>query len=159
MRNQDPVEATLDLLIEEENAVGMIDYYGSEELVIKLMKRPEQNFCTDGLLGGKPHPRVYGAFPRGLGRYVRELKALSLEEAIYKMTYKSACTMAIKDRGLIDIGFKADIVLFDKDKIIDKGTFIDPQQYPEGISYVIINGNIIIKNNEYIPGNYGILIK
>ena len=75
MKNKDPIEATLDLLIEEENAVGMIDYYGSEELIIKFMKRPEQNFCTDGLLGGKPHPRVYGAFPRGLGRYVRELKA------------------------------------------------------------------------------------
>lgn len=159
MRNQDPIDATLDLLIEEENAVGMIDYYGSEELVIKFMKRPEQNFCTDGLLGGKPHPRVYGAFPRGLGRYVRELKALSLEEAIYKMTYKSACTMAIKDRGRIDIGFKADIVIFDKEEIIDKGTFIEPEQYPKGIPYVIVNGNIIIKNNEYILGDYGILIK
>lgn len=159
MKNQDPIEATLDLLIEEENAVGMIDYYGSEELVIKFMKRPEQNFCTDGLLGGKPHPRVYGAFARGIGRYVRELKALSLEEAIYKMTYKSACTMGIKDRGLIDIGFKADIVLFDKEKIIDKGTFTEPEQYPEGIPYVIVNGNIIIKNNEYIPGDYGIIIK
>jgi len=159
MRNQDPIEATLDLLIEEENAVGMIDYYGSEELIIKFMKRPEQNFCTDGLLGGKPHPRVYGAFPRGLGRYVRELKALSLEEAIYKMTYKSASTMAIKDRGCIDIGFKADIVIFNKEEIVDKGTFIEPEQYPEGIPYVIVNGNMIIKNNEYIPGDYGILIK
>ncbi|MCE5219883.1 MAG: D-aminoacylase [Clostridium sp.] len=159
MRGKNPIEAALDLLIEEENAVGMIDYYGSEELIIKFMQREEQNFCTDGLLGGKPHPRVYGAFPRGLGRYVRELKALSLEEAIYKMTYKSACTMGIKYRGLIDVGFKADIVVFNKEEIIDKGTFVEPEQYPEGISYVIVNGSIILKNNEYIPGNYGILIK
>lgn len=159
IRNQDPIEATLDLLIEEENAVGMIDYYGSEEHIIEFMKRPEQNFCTDGLLGGKPHPRVYGAFPRVLGRYVRELKSLLLEEAIYKMTHKSAETMGIKDRGCLKAGFKADIVIFDKDKIIDKGTFIQPEQYPEGILYVIVNGRIIIKNNEYIKGSYGHLIK
>lgn len=159
MRDKDPIEAALDLLIEEENAVGMIDYYGSEELVIKFMKRPEQNFCTDGLLGGKPHPRVYGAFARGLGRYVRELKALSLEEAIYKMTCKSAATMGIENRGCIDKGYKADIVIFDKDKIIDKGTFIEPEKYPEGIAYVIVNGNIVVKNGEYLPGNYGMLIK
>lgn len=159
IRNQDPIEATLDLLLEEENAVGMIDYYGSEEHIIEFMKRPEQNFCTDGLLGGKPHPRVYGAFPRVLGRYVKELKSLSLEEAIYKMTDKSATTMGIKDRGRLQVGFKADIVIFDKDKIIDKGTFIEPEQYPEGISYVIVNGRIIIKDNEYIKGNYGHLIK
>jgi len=159
MKDKEPIEATLDLLIEEENAVGMIDYYGSEELIIKFMKREEQNFCTDGLLGGKPHPRVYGAFPRGLGRYVRELKALSLEEAIYKMTYKSATTMGIKDRGCIGESYKADIVIFDKDKIIDKGTFIEPKQHPEGISYVIVNGNIVVKNSEYLPGNYGTIIK
>ncbi|MFT8347941.1 N-acyl-D-amino-acid deacylase family protein [Clostridium saccharoperbutylacetonicum] len=159
IRNQDPIEATLNLLIEEENAVGMIDYYGSEEHIIQFMKRSEQNFCTDGLLGGKPHPRVYGAFPRVLGRYVRELKSLALEEAIFKMTDKSATTMGIKDRGRIQTGFKADIVIFDKDKIIDKGTFIQPEQYPEGIAYVIVNGIIIIKDNEYIKGNYGHLIK
>ncbi|GEA31124.1 N-acyl-D-amino-acid deacylase family protein [Clostridium diolis] len=159
IRNQDPIEATLDLLIEEENAVGMIDYYGSEEHVIQFMKMPEQNFCTDGLLGGKPHPRVYGAFPRALGRYVRELKALTLEEAIHKMTSKSAVTMGIKDRGCLDVGFKADIVIFDKDKIIDKGTFIEPEQYPEGISYVIVNGNIVVENENYSPGNYGAIIK
>ncbi|MDS0524616.1 D-aminoacylase [Clostridium sp. SHJSY1] len=159
MRMKDPVEAALDLLIEEENAVGMIDYYGSEDILIKFMKRPEQNFCTDGLLGGKPHPRVYGAFPRGLGRYVRELKVLSLEEAIYKMTYKSAATIGIKNRGCIAPGYKADIVIFDKNKIIDKGTFIEPKQYPKGISYVIVNGNIVLKNGEYFNGNFGTLIK
>lgn len=159
IKGKDPLEATLDLLIEEENAVGMIDYYGSEDIVIKFMKRPEQNFCTDGLLGGKPHPRVYGAFPRGLGRYVRDLKALSLEEAIYKMTYKSAQTMGIKNRGCINPGFKADIVIFDKDKIIDNGTFIEPEQYPKGIFYVIVNGNIVLNSGKYLGNNFGELVK
>lgn len=83
-------EATFDLLYEEENAVGMVDFYGTEEHIIRFMKRPEMNVCTDGLLGGNPHPRVYGAFPRILGKYVREEKALILEEAVYKMTKKPA---------------------------------------------------------------------
>ena len=75
------------------------------------------------------------------------------------MTYKSATTIGLKDRGCIEAGFKADIVIFDKDKIIDKGTFTEPEQYPDGIAYVIVNGNIVLKNGEYIPGNYGMLIK
>lgn len=159
IQGKDPVEAALDLLIEEENAVGMIDYYGSEELVIKFMKRPEQNFCTDGLLGGKPHPRVYGAFARGIGRYVRELKALSLEEAIFKMTYKSALTMGIKDRGHLAPGTKADIVIFDKNKIIDKGTYVEPTQYADGIKYVIVNGYAVIRDGDYVGGSSGTIVK
>lgn len=159
LRGKDPIEAALDLIDEEDNAVGMIDFYGSEEEVITFMQRKEQNFCTDGLLGGRPHPRVYGTFPRVLGRYVRELKVLSLEEAIYKMTLKSATTMGIKDRGTIDIGYKADIVIFNKEKIIDRSTFLKPEQYPEGINYVIINGNIVLEKGVYKKGDYGELLK
>ncbi len=156
---KDPVEAAMDLLIEEENAVGMIDYYGSEDIVIRFMKRKEQNFCTDGLLGGKPHPRVYGAFARGIGRYVREINALTLEEAIFKMTYKSALTMGIKDRGCLMPGTKADIVIFNLQKIKDKGTYVDPKQYAEGIKYVIVNGHAVIRDGDYIGGENGSIIK
>ena len=81
MRGKDPFEATFDLLLQEENAVGMVDFYGTEEHIVRFLKRPEQNVCTDGLLGGKPHPRVFGSFPRVLGKYVREQKVLSLEQA------------------------------------------------------------------------------
>lgn len=156
---KNPVEAALDLLIEEENAVGMIDYYGCEDLVIKFMKRPEHNFCTDGLLGGKPHPRVYGAFARGIGRYVRELGAVTLEEAVFKMTYKSALTMGIKDRGYLAPGTKADIVIFDYNKIKDKGTYVEPRQYAEGIKYVIVNGHAIIREGTYAGGDSGSVIR
>lgn len=83
LRGKDPYDATFDLLRDEENAVGMVDFYGTEDHVKLFMKRPEMNVCTDGLLGGKPHPRVYGAFPRVLGKYVREDKALTLEQAVY----------------------------------------------------------------------------
>jgi N-acyl-D-amino-acid deacylase len=144
LRGKDPFEATFDLLLEEDNAVGMYDYYGKEEHVIKFMKRPEQNVCTDGLLGGKPHPRVYGSFPRVLGKYVREEKALTLEEAVNKMTLKAATAFNLIDRGSLKKGKKADVVIFDPDKVIDTATFEEPRQFPEGIETVIINGVVVL---------------
>ena len=155
MRGKDKFEAVFDLLKEEENAVGMYDYYGKDEHIVTFMTREESNICTDGLLGGKPHPRVYGAFPRVLGKFVREMKALSLEDAIYKMTNKPAKTFKIANRGLIKEGYFADIVIFDEKTIIDKGTFTDPIQFPEGISHVMVNGEFVIDNyakNEKLAG-------
>lgn len=146
LKGKDKFDAVFDLLKEEENAVGMYDYYGKDEHVVTFMTREESNICTDGLLGGKPHPRVYGAFPRVIGKFVREMKAMSLEEAIYKMTTKPANTFRIEERGALKEGYYADIVIFDKDKIIDKGTFIEPIQSPEGIDYVILNGEIVLKD-------------
>ena len=148
MRGKDKFDAVFDLLKEEENAVGMYDYYGKDEHVVTFMTREESNICTDGLLAGKPHPRVYGSFPRVIGKFVREMKAMSLEEAIYKMTNKPAKTFKIENRGLLKEGYFADIVIFDENTTIDKGTFIDPIQFPEGISYVIVNGEIVIDNYE-----------
>lgn len=155
LRGKDKYDAVFDLLKEEENAVGMYDYYGKDEHVVTFMTREESNICTDGLLGGKPHPRVYGAFPRVIGKFVREMKAMPLEEAIYKMTKKPAETFKIKERGLLKEGYFADVVVFDENTTIDKGTFVDPIQYPEGISHVIVNGKILIDNyikNEKLPG-------
>jgi len=149
IRQKDTYQAVFDLLYEEENAVGMVDFYGIEEHVIRFMCRPEQNVCTDGLLGGKPHPRVYGSFPRVLGKYVREEKALTLESAIYKMTGKPAAVFGFKDRGTIQVGNFADLVLFDPNVIIDRGTFIEPIQYPEGIYAVFINGEIVLQQGLY----------
>ena len=148
MKNKNPLEATLDLLLEEENAVGMIDYYGKEEHILRLIQRPEQNVCTDGLLGGKPHPRVYGSFPRILGRYVREQGVLSLEEAVYKMTNKPAKAFSIQDRGSLEKGKAADIVIFDADIIIDQGTYTEPEQYPLGIEMVMINGEVVMEKGK-----------
>ena len=112
------------------------------------MKRPEMNLCTDGLLSGKPHPRVYGSFPRVLGKYVREEKQLTLEEAVHKLTQKAAESFHIKGRGYIGENYFADIVLFDADTVIDKGSFTDPEQYPEGIEYVIVNGKIALEHGK-----------
>lgn len=159
LRGKDPYEATFDLLCEEENAVGMVDFYGTEEHVIRFMKRPEMNVCTDGLLGGKPHPRVYGAFPRILGKYVREEKALSLEEAVYKMTGKPAQTFNMTRRGELKEGYAADICVFHPDIVIDKGTFMEPIQYPEGIEYVIVGGEVTVERGKHTGRRNGAVLR
>lgn len=149
IRGKDPLQATFDLLYQEENAVGMVDFYGLEEHVKAFMQRPEMNVCTDGLMGGKqPHPRVFGAFPRVLGKYVREEKVMSLEEAIRKMTSRPAEVFKVKERGLLKPGYFADITIFDPDTIIDNGTYTEPRQYPDGIKHVFINGQHAVKDGK-----------
>lgn len=159
MRGKDPLDATFDLLKEEENAVGMVDFYGLEEHIIGFMKRDEQNVCTDGLLAGKPHPRAYGSFPKILGRYVRELNVLTIEEAVYKMTKKAATSFRIKDRGELKEGYFADIVIFDKDTVSGCDDFINSMQYPTGIDYVIINGNCVVEEGKYNKIKAGKVLK
>jgi len=148
LRGVSPYDAAFDLLLAEENAVGMVDFYGTEEHVIRFLTRPEQNVCTDGLLGGKPHPRVFGSFPRILGKYVREEKALTLEDAVRKMTSKPAQVFGFERRGLLKPGNFADIVVFNPDTILDRGTFVDPVQFPVGIEHVWINGNLVLTGGE-----------
>ncbi|HBF4442642.1 TPA: D-aminoacylase [Clostridioides difficile] len=159
MRGKDPLDATFDLLKEEENAVGMVDFYGLEEHIIGFMKRDEQNVCTDGLLAGKPHPRAYGSFPKILGRYVRDLNVLTIEEAVYKMTKKAATSFSIKDRGELKEGYFADIVIFDKDTVSGCDDFINSMQYPTGIDYVIINGNCVVEEGKYNKIKAGKVLK
>jgi len=148
IRCTNPYDAAFDLLLAEENAVGMVDFYGTEEHVVRFLARPEQNVCTDGLLGGKPHPRVFGSFPRVLGKYVREEKALTLEEAVRKMTSKPAEVFGFERRGLLAPGNFADIVVFNPGTILDKGTFVDPIQFPEGIEQVLINGQLVLDSGQ-----------
>lgn len=159
LRGKSALDAAFDLLAEEKNAVGMVDFYGKEEHVVAIMKRPEMNLCTDGLLSGKPHPRVYGSFPRVLGKYVRQEKQLSLEEAVRKLSGKAADALKIKKRGYIREGYFADLVLFDKDKIIDKSTFENPEQFPEGIELVMVNGKIALENGKATGVRNGTVIK
>ena len=146
MRGKDPLDATFDLLYQEDNAVGMVDFYGLEEHVKTFIARPEMNVCTDGLLGGKPHPRVYGAFARVLGKYVREEKVLPLHEAVAKMTSKPASVFGIKDRGILKTGYAADITVFNPDTIRDKGTYQEPRQFPTGIMHVLVNGEPAVRD-------------
>jgi N-acyl-D-aspartate/D-glutamate deacylase len=103
----------------------------------------------------KFHPRAYGTFPRVLGRYVRESGVLTLEEAVRKMTSFPAQRLSLKDRGIIREGMWADLVVFNHDRILDKSTYEQPSLYPEGIEYVIMNGEIVIEDGQHtgrLPG-------
>jgi N-acyl-D-aspartate/D-glutamate deacylase len=101
-----------------------------------------------GILGkGKPHPRYYGTFPRVLGHYVRE-GILSLQEAVRKMTSMPAQRLGLKDRGLLREGFKADITIFDPERVKDEATFKDPHRFASGIPYVIVNGTVVVDNSK-----------
>jgi N-acyl-D-amino-acid deacylase len=151
----DPTDAALDILAEEKLAVGMIAFFGDEKDVVRIMKHPSVSFITDGLLGGKPHPRVYGTFPRILGRYVREQGVLSLEEAVRKMTGLSAEKLRLKSKGRIAENHDADITLFNPDTIIDTATFDNPRQFPSGIEWVIVNGQVVVEKGRHTGATPG----
>lgn len=157
-RDQGPLDVVLDLIIEEENAVSMVSFSMSEEDVRTVMQSPLQMVCTDGIVLGKPHPRAYGSFPRVLGRYVRE-GVVSLEEAVRKMTSLPAQTFGLHDRGLLRPGMCADITIFDPDKIIDKATYKDPIQFPEGVEYVIVNGVVTVYRGEHTSARGGRVLR
>jgi N-acyl-D-amino-acid deacylase len=157
LQNKDELETVFDLLISEHGGGGGIYFLMSEENVKKKMSLPWVSFCTDedaykteGLMSKRnPHPRAYGTFPRILGKYVREEQTLSLEEAIRKMTSQAASWVGLSDRGYIRENFAADMVVFDPNTVIDKATYTQPHQYPEGIIHVIVNGQFVVKDSEH----------
>ena len=113
-----------------------------------VMRHSSTMIGSDGLptLGGKPHPRLYGTFARVLGWYARDLRILSMPDAIYRMTGFSAAKFGLKDRGILAPGYFADLVLFDPATIIDRGTFDDPKQAPAGIHTVLVNGEAVVQD-------------
>jgi N-acyl-D-amino-acid deacylase len=158
-----PYDFMRDLLIEEENRVSMIAFFASEDNLRRILGHPLVVIGADGeavapygILGkGKPHPRLYGTFPRVLGKYAREEKIFPLPRAIQKMTGTTAQKFGLKNRGRVMPGCFADLVVFDPGKVIDKATWKEPHQYPEGIDWVIVNGRVVIRAGEHsgqLPG-------
>lgn len=153
----DEFHALWEVLLEEEGSAGMIIFYGDEEDVKYIMKHPLHMVGTDAgcctvegpFCRGKPHPRHYGTYPKILGKYVREEKVITWEEAVRKMTSFPAQRFGILDRGLIRPGMWADITIFDPETVIDKATYQDPHNFPEGIPYVIVNGELAVDNGKY----------
>ena len=147
-----PYEWIFEALLETELQVSMAVFAMSEDNRRQEMKHTAMTFCTDGLglaVGGLlakslPHPRSYGAFTRVLGRYVREQGVLSLEEAVHKMTGLAAKRLRLKDRGFVQPGLSADLVVFDPATVTDKATYEHPHQYAEGILEVVVNGEMVI---------------
>ncbi len=156
-RGGDPVEVLFDLLVEENGSVPTVFFHHSEEDMQLVMQQPWTSIGSDGAAvnpdgptgRAHPHPRYYGTFPRVLGRYVRELKVLTLPEAVKKMTSMNADKIGIKDRGRLREGFWADVTIFDPSQVIDRATFEHPHQFPAGIPYVIVNGVVTIDNEHH----------
>ncbi len=156
---KEPLDAIFDLIRDEENIVGLVDFYGTEEHVKLFMSRPEQNVCTDGIIGAQPHPRLYGAFARVLGKYTREEKLFPIETAIRKMTGKPADMLGLTDRGYIKDGLAADILVIDPQEVRDVGTYTEPKQYAKGIDYAMVNGKILIDNGQSTPQKAGRVLR
>ena len=158
----DPLEAAFELIIKNNGADNACYYMMSEEDVKFVMKSPVTMIGSDSIPvapGAKCHPRTNGTFPRVLGKYVREEGAIELEEAIRKMTSFPATRFGLHGKGLIKVGMDADLVLFDPDIIIDGADFIDPFKLPEGIEYVIVNGCVAMKNNEFMGEKKGKVLR
>ncbi len=154
----DPDEFTTlwKLLLEERGEADMIIFSMHEDDIRRIMKHPLGMVGTDSssisstgpFAYGKPHPRHFGTYPRILGRYVREAKVLSLQEAVRKMTSFPAQTFGMLDRGLLRPGMRADITIFDPDMVFDNATYQQPHVVPTGIPYVIVNGIVAVENSE-----------
>jgi dihydroorotase/N-acyl-D-amino-acid deacylase len=148
----DPVDALFDIVVRDNGNTGAIYFSMTESDVRDAVSHWWTSFCTDfgavatdGILSeDRVHPRVYGSFPRILGRYVRQYGLLSLESAIRKMTSLPAQRVGLTDRGILRPGMAADVVVFDPNTIIDRATFEEPHQYSEGIRYVLVNGELVL---------------
>lgn len=156
---KDPVEAVFDLLLEERMGVAMFSYSQDESVVERFLGLGWVNVCSDGLPGGRPHPRTYGAFPRILGRYVRERSRLGLEEAVRKMTSQAATAFGFLDTGLVHEGFRANLVVLDPATVADRASFEDPLQPPVGILHVMVGGELVVRDREMTGARPGKVVK
>ncbi len=153
----DTFKLLIDLVIQEEGGGGMVGFGMSEEELTGVLKYPHAMIASDGsalatrgvLRSGNPHPRSFGTFPRVLGKYAREEKLFNLAEAIRKITTLPASALGITDRGFLQVGNYADVVIFDPDKVIDRATWTTPHQYPEGIRFVVVNGEVVVDESEF----------
>ena len=155
-KGTDPYQTAVTLLRGANGSVGMVGFAMSEENLDRILAHPLGMVCSDGggfavdgaSRRGSPHPRGLGTFPRVLGRYVRERKALTLEQAVHKMTAFPASRIRLGDRGRIAANLAADLVVFDPATVADKATFEEPFQYPVGIRAVVVNGRVAFRDGE-----------
>ncbi|SCK26561.1 amidohydrolase family protein [Streptomyces sp. WMMB 322] len=144
---EEPFATARRLLIEDRLGTTILQHVGHEENVRHMMRHPAHTGGSDGILqGAKPHPRAYGTFPQYLGRYVRELGVLSLEECVAHLTSRPAARLRLPDRGLVREGYRADLVLFDPATVAPGATFDNPRVLPTGIPHVLIDGRFVMED-------------
>ena len=164
---KDPMETLFDFILADSARTDRVVFGMTEDDLRIAMAQPWVSFCTDAtaratdgpLSKDNPHPRAFGSFPRILGKYVREGKILTLEDAIRKMTSLPAQRVGLKERGLLKPGFYADITIFDPATITDKATFEDPHQYSVGVSHVLVNGQPVWENGKFTGNLPGMVLR
>ncbi|MDP9097372.1 MAG: D-aminoacylase [Verrucomicrobiota bacterium] len=163
MRGKDPVETVMDLIAEDESRIDCIYFLMSEENVKKEIAKPWVSFGSDeasqapegNFLKSNCHPRAYGNFTRVLGKYSREEKILTLEEAIRKLSGLPATNLGLDHRGFVQEGMFADVVVFDPATVGDRATFDKPHQYSVGMKHVFVNGAQVLKDGEHTGAKSG----
>lgn len=156
-RGGDPAYVLFDVLLEEGGSVPTVFFHHSEQDMQLVLKQPWTSIGSDGSAVSPdgptgrthPHPRYYGTFPRVLGRYARDLKVITLPDAVRKMTSLNADKIGLKDRGRLKEGNWADVTVFNPSTVIDRATFENPHQFPVGIEYVIVNGVVTVERGRH----------
>ena len=160
-------DTAMDLVVEDGSRVQVVYFLMSEENVARQISLPWVSYCSDAgsyasegiFLNSSTHPRAYGNFARLLGRYVRNERIISLEEAIRKLTSLPAGNLRIRDRGQLAAGYFADVVAFDPDKIQDHATYEDPHQYATGMVHVWVNGTQVLRDGEHTGATPGRVVR
>jgi N-acyl-D-amino-acid deacylase len=154
----EPFDALVRVLREEQLRVSMVVFSMCEDDLELALRDPHTMIGSDGLppgVGGKPHPRLFGTFPRILARYVRERGTLDLGTAIHKMTGLPAATFGLRDRGRVAPGYVADLVAFDADRVADSCDYRDPVHPPSGIAWVLQAGQLVVEDGRWLGTRRG----
>jgi len=167
MRGTTPEATAMDLVYQDQSRVGTVYFMMSEENVRKKVALPWMSFCSDAgapaaegiFLQSNPHPRAYGSFARLLGKYVREEEVISLEEAIRKLTSLPAENLSVRRRGRLEPGYFADVVIFDPATIQDNATFAEPHQYANGVEFVLVNGQVVVRDGVHTGATPGRVVR
>ena len=162
-----PIDVLFELLRANAGSVPAVYFHHSEEDMRYALRQTFVSIGSDGtavknegpLASSHPHPRYYGTFPRVLGRYVREEKLLTLEDAVRKMTSANAAKIRLYERGLLRPGLWADVTVFDAASIIDHATFEKPHQYSSGVEYVIVNGKVVLDQGRHTGARPGTILR
>jgi len=165
-RGIEPLDAAMELIADEGGKGHMILFQLDERDLRRALVHEAVMIGSDGsalapggAAAGKPHPRSYGTFPRVLGEYAREERVLTLPQAVHKMTGLPARRLGLKDRGVIAVGRRADLVIFDPRRVSDRATYQEPHQYPSGIEHVLVNGRFVIREGEHTGSLPGTLLR
>ncbi|MGH2428208.1 MAG: N-acyl-D-amino-acid deacylase family protein [Candidatus Limnocylindria bacterium] len=159
-RGEDPVDVLCDLLLAEDLRLNQVTPGPWSETLPEFIRHPVGMIGTDStFVAARPSPRTYGSFPRVLGQFVREEALLSLEEAVRSMTSAPAARVGLPDRGLLRDGYVADLVMFDAQRVRSNATYDEPRQFPDGIEWVVVDGEVVVERGEHTGARPGRVLR